>query len=68
METPCGPAIGAINTTSDTSDMAIVQFTEPPRTSPPGSTGSEHMPLYPSCVCLPEGSVPQAMATGALEA
>ena len=42
-----------IHTKGDTSDMAIVQPTEHPRTSPPGSKVSEHMPRYPSCVCLP---------------
>ena len=57
-----------IKTKGDPSDMAIVQPTEHPLTSPPGSTGSEHMPLYPSCVRLPESSVSRAMATGALVA
>ena len=38
----------------DTSDMAIVQPAERPRTSPPGSRVSEHVLLHPSCVCLPE--------------
>ena len=31
--------------------------TEQPRTSPPGSRVSEHMPRDPSCGCLPECSV-----------
>ena len=52
----------------DTSDIAIVQPTEHPRTSPPGSTWSEHMPLYLSCVLLPEFSVSQAMGTGGFDA
>ena len=47
-----------------TSDMPSVQPTEQPRTSPPGSWGSEHMPLYPPCVRLPECSVSRVMATG----
>ena len=55
------------HTKGDTSDMAITQPTEHPRTSPPGSRVSEHMPLCPSCVCLPEWAVSQAIATGALE-
>ena len=50
------------------SDMPIVQPTEDPRTSPPGSRGSEHMPLYISCVHLPECSVSRTTAAGALEA
>ena len=62
-----GP-VSWIHTKGDTSDMAIVQPTEHPRTSPPRSRVSEHMPLYPSCVCLPEWAVAQAIATGALEA
>ena len=56
------------HTKGDPSDMAIVQPAEHPRTSPPGSRVSEHMPLYPLCVRLPECSDSQAMATGALEA
>ena len=40
--------IGVMNTKVDVSGMAIVQPTEQPRTSPPGSRGSEHMPLHPS--------------------
>ena len=40
-----------IRTKGDTSDMAIVQPTEHPRTFPPGSRVSEHMPLCPSRVC-----------------
>ena len=39
-----------------------------PRTSPPGSTGAEHMSLYPSCIRLPESSASRANATGVLEA
>ena len=58
----------AIKTNGDTSDMPSMQPTEHPRTSPPGLTGSEHMPLYPSRVRLPESSVSRANATGALEA
>ena len=54
--------------TKYTSDMAIVQPTEHPRTSPPGSRVSEHMPLYPFCVHLPEWAVSQSIATGTLEA
>ena len=48
--------------------MPSMQPTEHPRTSPPGSRVSEHMPLYPSCVHLPEWAVSQAIATGDLEA
>ena len=48
----------------DMSDMTIVQPTEQPRTSPPGSRGSEHMPRHPFCGCLPECSVSRAMAAG----
>ena len=62
-----GPA-SWIHTKGDTSDMPSMQPTEHPRTSPPGSTGSEHMRLYPSCVCLPQCSFSRANATGALEA
>ena len=51
---------------SNMSDMPSVQPTEQPRTSPPGSRGSEHMPRHPSCGCLPECSVSQAMVTGDL--
>ena len=58
----------AINKNGDTSAMPSMQPTEHPRTSPPGLTGSEHMPLYPSRVRLPESSVSRANATGALEA
>ena len=58
----------AIKTNGYTSDMPSMQPTEHPRTSPPGLTGSEHMPLYPSRVRLPESSVSRANATGALEA
>ena len=57
-----------MNTKNAVSDMPTISPTEHPRTSPPGSRVSEHMPLYPSCVCLPECSFSQAMATGALEA
>ena len=63
----CGPA-SWIHTKGDTSGMPIVQPTEHPRTFPPGSTGSEQMPLYPSCVCLLESSVLRAVTTGALAA
>ena len=57
-----------INAKGDTSGMPSMQPTEHPRTSPPGSTGSGHVPLYPSCARLPESSVSRANATGALEA
>ena len=57
-----------INIKGDTSDMPSMQPTQHPRTSPPGSTGAEHMPLYPSCVHLPESYVSRANANGALEA
>ena len=50
-----GPASWT-HTKGDTSDMPSMQPTEHSRTSPPGSTGSEHIRLYPSCVCLPECS------------
>ena len=46
----------------DMSNMPSVQPTKQPRTSPPGSRGSEHMPRHPSCGCLPECSVSRAMA------
>ena len=52
----------------DTSDMAIVPPTEHPRTSPPGSRVSEHMPRYPSCVCPLQWAASQAKAADALEA
>ena len=58
----------AINTKGDISGMPSMQPTEHPRTSLTGSRVSEHMPLYPSCVHLPEWAVSQAIATGALEA
>ena len=48
--------------------MPSMQPTEHPRTSPPGSRVSEHMPLYPFCVHLPEWAVSQSIATGTLEA
>ena len=57
-----------MNTESAVSDMPTISPTEHPRNSPPGSRVSEHMPLYPSCVWLPEYSVSQAMVTDALEA
>ena len=62
-----GPA-NRIHTKSATSDMPSMQPTEHPRTSPPGSRVSEHMPLYPSCVHLPEWAVSQSIETDALEA
>ena len=62
-----GPASWT-HTKGDMSDMLSMQPTEHPCTSPPGSTGSEHMRLYPSCACLPEFSFSRANATGALEA
>ena len=49
--------LAAMNTKVDMSDMAIVQLTEQPRTCPPGSRGSGHMHLHPSCARLPECSV-----------
>ena len=58
----------AINTEGDISGMPSMQPTEHPRTSPPGSRVSEHMPLYPFCVHLPEWAVSQSIATGTLEA
>ena len=57
-----------INTNGDISGMPSMQPTEHPRTPPPGSTGSEHVPLYPSCVRLPKCSFSRANATGAPEA
>ena len=51
---------------ADMSDMPILQPTEQPRTFPPGSRASEHMPRHPSCGCLLECSVSQAMVTGDL--
>ena len=54
-----------MNTKGNTSDEPSVQPTEQPCTSPPGSRGSEHMPLYPSRVRVPELSVSRVMATGA---
>ena len=53
-----------MNTKVNMSDMAIVQPTEQPRTSPPASRGSEHMSLHSSCVRLPECSISRVMATG----
>ena len=58
----------ATNTEGDISGMPSMQPAEHPRTSPPGSRVSEHMPLYPSCVHLLEWAISQAIATGALEA
>ena len=58
----------AINAKGGVSGMPSIQPTEHPRTSPPGSTGAEHMPMYPSCVRLPESSASRANAIGALEA
>ena len=57
-----------MHTKADLSDMPSQQPTEQPRTSPPRSRVSEHMPQRPSRVCLPECSVSRAMATGAVEA
>ena len=65
---PMDPPAARMKTKSAVSDMPTISPTEHPRTSPPGSRVSEHMPLYISCVCLPECSVSQAMATSALEA
>ena len=56
------------HTKADMSDMVSQQPTEQPRSSPPRSRVSEHVPRRPSCVCLPECSVSRVMATGALEA
>ena len=56
-----------INTKGYISGMPNIQPTEQICTSPPGSTGSEHVPLYPSCVRLPESSVSRANATGVLK-
>ena len=50
---------------SDMSNMAIVQRTEQPRTSPPGSKASEHMPKNRSCVFRPGCSASRAIVTGA---
>ena len=68
IDSPVDPPAAAMNTKGDMSHMSIVQPTKQLRTSPPGSRVAEHMPLYPSCVRLPEGSVSRVMATGALEA
>ena len=57
-----------ISTKGHASVTPSMQPTEHPRTSPPESTGAEHMPRYPSCVFLPESSVSRANATGAVEA
>ena len=51
---PMSLLAAAINTEGDTSGMPSMQPTEHPRTSPPGSRVSEHMPLYLSGVHLPE--------------
>ena len=60
--------VAMIHTKGAMSHMPLVQPTEELSTSPPGSTGSEHMPLYRSCACLlPECSVSHTMATCALE-
>ena len=56
-----------INAKCDISGMPSMQPTEQICTSPPGLRVSEHMPLYPSCVCLPECSVSRAMPTGVLD-
>ena len=58
----------AINTESDISGIPSMHSTEHSRTSRPGSRVSEQLPLYPSCVHLPEWAVSQAIATGVLEA
>ena len=60
--------LAAAMNTGDISGMPSMHPTEHPLTSPPGSRVSEHMPLYPSCVPLPEWAVSRAIATGALEA
>ena len=67
LRNPTYLSAATINTKGVISHMPMMQPTEELSTSPPGSTRSEHMPLYPSCVCLPECSLSQAMATGALE-
>ena len=43
-----------IDANGDISGMPSMQPTEQSCTSPPGSTGSEHTPVYPSCVRLLE--------------
>ena len=58
----------AIDAKGYVSGMPGMQPTQHPRTSPQGSTGAEHMPRRPSCVCLPESSASRANATGALGA
>ena len=67
-ETPCMDLRAGPTPKGYTSDMPSMQPTEHTRTSPAGSTGSEHMPLYPSCERVLESSVSRAMPTGALEA
>ena len=62
-----GPASWT-RTKGDTSDIAIVQPAELPRTSRPGLRVSEHMHLFPSCVRLPYCFVSRALANSALEA
>ena len=42
--------VATVNTKGDVSGMPSMRPTEHPRTSPPGSTGAEHTPLYLSCV------------------
>ena len=54
------------HTKGNTSEIAIVQPAEYPRTSPPGSRVSEHMPLYSSYVR--QCSVSRTFANGALGA
>ena len=65
METSYVDMRAALHTKGHMSDMPSVQPTKQPRTSPPGSRGSEHMPRHVSCGCLPECSVSPAMTAGA---
>ena len=53
-----------MNAEGDISGKAIVLPTERPRTSPPGSRGSEHMPRDPFCKYLPDCKVSRPMKTG----
>ena len=57
-----------MNTSGAMSHMPMVQPTDQACTSPPGARGQDRMPRRPSCVRLPEFSVSQALATGALDA
>ena len=46
-----------VNTKCDISGIPTMRPTEHPRTSPPGSTGSERVSLYSSFIHLPESSL-----------